>query len=108
MDQYFNLKLQQELKTYTDEIQKTTSNNRWFAWTQTKIMRYIILAIGAAWAVYLSWRCSGYKGSMMVNRVISATLAGLLNYLYVAYYYLTKSDLCFIIKRLSMVKVTAK
>ena len=63
-----------------------------------------IMILAAIYAAYLSWKCSGYKGSVMWRRVISAMIAAMFNIVYVVYYYVARSDICFIIKKVSGLK----
>jgi hypothetical protein len=72
------------------------------AWKKTL---YVLgFAVSAVWAAYLSWKCSGYKQSVLWRRVLSAGIAASFNIFYVLYYFMSRSDVCYIIKRVNEIK----
>jgi amino acid permease len=72
----------------------------------TKEITIIIIISCAIFAGYLAWQCSSFKGSNILSRIFKVFVAMLLNIFYIIYYYLTKSDICFIMKRLDEIDVT--
>jgi uncharacterized membrane protein (DUF485 family) len=103
MDKIIGNKLDQTIQQGTSYIDKKLQKHPKYQVWKSKYWKYIWPAtlIGfAIYAVHLSWKCSAIKDGYMYSRITSAIFAGLLNIVYVLYYYMARTDTCFIMKKL--------
>ena len=104
MDRFIQGRIEDRILESTNFVDTQLGNQSWYQRLKNIAKRYsnfilFILLVGfGIYAFYLSWKCSAIKPNNFYQRSFAATLAALLNIIYVIYYYLSRSDICHIMK----------
>lgn len=106
MDRYLydnlDTKRTQSLAYLTDKVKKYPTLKKYWD-TYGKWITLAVVCASAIYAFHLSWKCSSFGDSGVPSRLASASIAATLNVMYIVYYYLSKTDQCFIMKRLNQI-----
>jgi hypothetical protein len=111
MDAYLQTQIEDRMSSTTAVISDNADKYKVTQYIKKSYILFVApyIIFGAAiWAAYLSWKCSNFKHGSMLTRLFKMLIAATLNVFYILYYFLTKSDVCYILKRLDEVDLKNK